>query len=370
LLWNNLLLLSVTEMRQMKNAIAGLLLLFALPAKAQQDNALGTACHANAAEACYFVIDGLITDALVSEVIEIFEAGLTETFKVLLNSEGGDLNAGLALGRAIRAEGMQTRVGVYQALDAPLLGACLSACAYAFLGGTERFVDENSQLGFHRFAVQGGTQLEGSGGLVIGQMLSATVVSYIVEMGVDARLFTRAAATRFESMYYPDRDERVEYDVDTPSGFDHFFLEPYGSGVVAASKRLGATHGYDRVDQMTAYCWDGQARVLLTVSGENQFIPDADGAVFEVSVSETAQPTRADWSGVDVTSARARTWLNSSGGFIEITFDPADVPISQTTRVFTAWFDRGRASGGLYRATTLLNEMDRQMLQAAFRMCI
>lgn len=331
---------------------------------------LGEACFANASEACYFVIDGEITEDLVSDVINRLETQEIDAFKVLLNSEGGDLSEGLRLGRAIRANDLETTIGIYRQMDTPLPGECVSACAYAFLGGTERFVGDGNRLGFHRFAIAGETQMAGSSGLVIGQMLSANVVSYIVEMGVDARLFTRAAETQFESMYFPDAEARRQFDVETQTGFDHFFMEPYRNGVVVASKRIGPTHAYDRVDQLTAYCQNGQARILLTMRGENQFAPSTDGASIRVDVALTSQPALNDWIGVSDGSAMARSWKNDSGAFIEIAFDPAAVPVTDKTEVFRASFFRSRADGGDYRAVVQLNDMDRQMLRAAFRMCI
>lgn len=350
--------------------IAVFALCFARPAYSEDVGRIEVACHGNAAEACYFVIDGLITQDLVTMAVEALEAGVSDTFKVLLNSDGGDLSAGIALGRAIRATGMETRVGIYRPMDHPLPGSCLSACAYAFLGGTQRIVAPESRLGFHRFALEKGSTFEGDAGLVVGQLLSANVISYIVEMGVDARLFTRAAETSFESMYFPDSEARVTFDVETPLGFDHFFLEPYGEGVVAAARRLGPTHPYDRVDQITVYCRAGRAHVLLSMSGENPFVPDVEGASFEVRVSDSSTPGVDDWRGVDSRTAVARTWTSSSGGFIEIAFDPGKFRLSANTRILAASFFQSRAAGGNHSASVILNAMDRQMLGAAFRLCI
>lgn len=357
-------------MRRLLFAIALPLLWYANWAGATPSMPLGEACFANASEACYFVIDGEITQELVSEVLHIFEKQEMDAFKVLLNSEGGDLNEGLRLGRAIRAKDLETTIGIFQEMHSPLPGECLSACAYAFLGGTERFVGDDNRLGFHRFAIAGESQMAGPTGLVLGQMLSANVVSYIVEMGVDARLFTRAAETQFESMYFPDAEARQQFDVETQTGFDHFFMEPYRNGVVVASKRLGPTHAYDRVDQLTAYCLNGEARVLLTMAGENQFAPSPEGASLRIDVATSKQPANDDWIGANESSATARTWKNDTGAFIEIAFDPDAVPITDKTEIFRSSFFVSRAAGGEYRAILRLNDMDRQMLRAAFQMCI
>ena len=326
-------------------------------------------CHGNAVEACYLIIDGPITKQTVAAVEEMMQAGL-ESFKVLMNSNGGDLNAGITVGRAIRNHNFETRIGVYQDKDLPLAGQCLSACAYAFLGGTQRIVGDESRIGFHQFAIGGSTELEGLGGLIVGQRLSASVIAYMVEMGVDARLFAIASETAFSGMYFPDREERVQYDVETPLGFGHFFMEPYGNGVVIASKRLGPTHPYDRVDHLTVYCKGGRARVLLTVSGENQFVPDPSYASFEVAVANIKRPDFNQWTIIDLNRSDIRTWSTAAGAYIDMAFNAKSVPITEETQWFRASFFTSRADGGSYQAIVNLNDMDRQMLRAAFRMCI
>ena len=70
---------------------------------------------------------------------------------VLLNSQEGDLSSGIRLGQVIRQKGFNTRVGRAQeqqntTVKAP--GVCLSSCALAFLGGTQRQLDDRDELGF------------------------------------------------------------------------------------------------------------------------------------------------------------------------------------------------------------------------------
>ena len=70
---------------------------------------------------------------------------------VLLNSQEGDLSSGIRLGQVILQKGFNTRVGRAQeqqntTVKAP--GVCLSSCALAFLGGTQRQLDDRDELGF------------------------------------------------------------------------------------------------------------------------------------------------------------------------------------------------------------------------------
>jgi hypothetical protein len=79
---------------------------------------------------------------------------------VLLNSTGGDLLGGIELGQAIRAKQFKTRIGVAKAIPQKNRryefsdmtfepGLCYSACALAFMGGTQRTFDAQSTLGMH-----------------------------------------------------------------------------------------------------------------------------------------------------------------------------------------------------------------------------
>lgn len=60
---------------------------------------------------------------------------------VVLASNGGNLNAGLEIGKAIRLKGLKTFV--------PDGVSCASACAMAWLAGTPRFMGRRARIGFH-----------------------------------------------------------------------------------------------------------------------------------------------------------------------------------------------------------------------------
>jgi hypothetical protein len=60
---------------------------------------------------------------------------------VRLESPGGMMIAGLVIGRTIRRKGFITVV--------PKAAECASACALAWLGGTERYMGEDARIGFH-----------------------------------------------------------------------------------------------------------------------------------------------------------------------------------------------------------------------------
>jgi hypothetical protein len=108
--------------------------------------------------------EGVITEdtpAKFAKYLASHDRKVTSTIE--LHSPGGKLAAGLALGRMIRAAGYSTRVkrtislsdyitNVYHYKSA----VCLSACAYAFLGGIDRSFDKNDLYGLHRFGLTAG----------------------------------------------------------------------------------------------------------------------------------------------------------------------------------------------------------------------
>lgn len=60
---------------------------------------------------------------------------------VVFSSPGGNLRAGLEIGKAIRLKNLATYV--------PADTFCASACALAWLGGTQRFMSKTAKIGFH-----------------------------------------------------------------------------------------------------------------------------------------------------------------------------------------------------------------------------
>lgn len=67
---------------------------------------------------------------------------------VTFNSDGGSLLAGIQIGKTIRLKSFATVV-----LDGQ---RCASACAFAWLGGSPRFMGSDSFIGFHAAYVERG----------------------------------------------------------------------------------------------------------------------------------------------------------------------------------------------------------------------
>jgi len=80
------------------------------------------------------VIDGGDDQKLAAALSQVAASGKKPI--VMLDSRGGDVDVSMAMGRIIRQSGAAT----YHRY-------CASACVYAFLGGTQRFVNKDSGAG-------------------------------------------------------------------------------------------------------------------------------------------------------------------------------------------------------------------------------
>lgn len=83
---------------------------------------------------------------------------------VAFHSDGGNVFAGLQIGKLIRLRNFTTLV--------PDQMRCASACALAWLGGTSRFMGATAQIGFHAAYDKDTGQETGAGNALVGAYLS------------------------------------------------------------------------------------------------------------------------------------------------------------------------------------------------------
>ena len=133
------------------------------------------------------MLDGTIDERATQRFREEIAGRELASATVILNSPGGLLLEGMALGHLIRELGYSTAV-------APG-GVCHSACVFALLGGVYRFAGPQSSIGVHRFS---------SNSPVVDadavQVISGAVVNYIRQMGADVDLFDRMTRAGSEQL--------------------------------------------------------------------------------------------------------------------------------------------------------------------------
>ncbi len=141
------------------------------------------------------ILDGEIDADAPARVNEALKKTGSDGADVYINSPGGNLLAGMQIGRLIRNAGANTHIGIlitdpskkFTELGLKYIpGQCLSACTFAFIGGVYRYSVEGSEFGVHRFSKKSGPELND---LDDAQVISAAISTYINEMDVDIELF-------------------------------------------------------------------------------------------------------------------------------------------------------------------------------------
>jgi hypothetical protein len=127
---------------------------------------------------------------------------------VVLNSTGGSVQDAIAIGRLIREKKFSTAVENGN--------LCASSCPLVFAGGVERRAGEKAAIGVHQ--VFSPTDNPAANNMDQAQRVSADCQKYLVEMGVDPRLWIHAMETPKEELYRLKPDELLSLKLATQRG--------------------------------------------------------------------------------------------------------------------------------------------------------
>jgi hypothetical protein len=127
---------------------------------------------------------------------------------VVLNSTGGSVQDAIAIGHLIREKKFST------AVESENL--CTSSCPLVFAGGIERRAGEKAAIGVHQ--VFSPTDNPAANNMDQAQRISADCQKYLVEMGVDPRLWIHAMETPKEELYRLKPDELLSLKLTTQRG--------------------------------------------------------------------------------------------------------------------------------------------------------
>lgn len=122
------------------------------------------------------------------------------------DSPGGNVVKAIELGRLIRSVGLST-LQVRQS-------ECASACSLAFMGGVRRFAEPGS-IGVHK------SSFSDSEGVLVAdavseiQQLTAEIIGYMTEMGVDPGLLQLAFSYNSDDIRYLSGSEMSRYKLTT-----------------------------------------------------------------------------------------------------------------------------------------------------------
>ena len=148
-----------------------------------------------------FAITKLISKEDVSTLQRLLTAKRSDSVMILLNSEGGDVDAAIALGRLLRSNLASAWV------REPW--SCLSSCVFVFAGATIRLAD--GKIGIHRPYIsdtlnRSFAQIQRS-----QAVLAKRAKDYLVEVNVLPQLFDEMMTTSPENIRILTYDEQKRF---------------------------------------------------------------------------------------------------------------------------------------------------------------
>ena len=220
---------------------------------------------------------------------------------IYLNSPGGNLVAGMRLGELFRKGKFATDVGttspmpgsgkvVASRLDP---GICMSACAYAFLGGVNRGA-KAGELGFHQFYSPPSTgeavlkSPDKPDDASTAQLIVGLIAIYLKEMGIDPEVLFLASSTSASDLYLPDvstmRQLRIinQHDEDQ---FDGWTIEPYRGGAVVTGS---LTDRGNIKTQLTLFCRRSNPGQVFVLGSWSHLTPEQNQASSQTASVQSA----------------------------------------------------------------------------------
>lgn len=200
------------------------------------------------------------TDRLSALLAEHRQPGMRDIL-FLMDSPGGNLTEGLAIGRMIAAlpEITTMQVGSAERPDA----ICASACVLSYLGADYRYLADQGRIGVHRFAAPE-ADMDGPEALSVAQELSAVLTEYIRAQRADPAFYERMARTSFEGIDWVERERLEEWRVVTGPVYDERAEYRNVNGSVALQLSQVSLYGDS---SLTLFCGD---RGLVGVASLNK----------------------------------------------------------------------------------------------------
>jgi hypothetical protein len=197
----------------------------------------------------YIFADGFIC----SDTAQKFQQFLTAhppkpDTTVVLNSGGGDLEAGMDMGALIRQRKLWTEVGSFFPLIIPnspnikpqsvpylsepamppFPGGCYSACNFVFMGGVRRTMNYGSNFGVHQFESDPNANIPNL--QEITEQMSAAIVKFLTVMGISPSWIVYMAQKRGNDVTDLTMTQMQELNVVTPRWQTQWQIAPLANG--------------------------------------------------------------------------------------------------------------------------------------------
>ncbi|WP_323768474.1 hypothetical protein [Marinovum sp.] len=148
-------------------------------------------------------LEGTIAEGDAARIADQLAEARTPPETLILQSPGGAVTEALALGRALRARGIATRM---------LAGEfCYSACPYLLAGGTTREIDPQASVGVHQHYFGENSLMPAFVAVEDIQRGQSEVMTYLDEMGIDPLVMRHALATPPDEVYLLLPEELTRY---------------------------------------------------------------------------------------------------------------------------------------------------------------
>lgn len=215
---------------------------------------------------------GIITKNTPREFLE-FVKELNYSPTIYFASNGGNLIAGLELGEIIRDKGYSTNIGYTKTTSNEEFGAdrykalvfdgsCLSACAYAYLGGVRRDIYEKSKYGLHQhydqnslenFDTKTASQLDRT----FDQIVTGLILEYAIKMDINPKVVSTASLQTPDGIHYLSKKEMVNWNViNSIDKYSKPHILPFGvKGAILEIQHLsGYNANYENPTKYRVYC--------------------------------------------------------------------------------------------------------------------
>jgi len=211
---------------------------------------------------------------------------------IYLNSPGGSVDAGMALGRMFRQGSMTTHLGTPRlpkragTVVVNKSALCESACAYAYLGGLYRWAASGSdRIGFPTYPAQHAPE---------------QVNAYLKEMGIaDAGLTATTATGTDDPILWPTADQMIAKGLANNGRLDLVATYKYMQGTPYLELKQDDRNGEHKI---TLLCKPGGAELTtydtIGTVRARQTVARAVHSYFEINQQETL-PQQAGATAVD-----------------------------------------------------------------------
>ncbi|MDM8566403.1 hypothetical protein QUF74_12240 [Candidatus Halobeggiatoa sp. HSG11] len=349
----------------------------------------------NALEALWIAAIGVIEE----DTPEKFKQSIADGTKIVLHSPGGNLVAGIKLGRQIRTQRLNTFIA--NSINNPenrgpsggnphndfAPGKCLSACAYAFLGGVDRIANidkknwgmfyhgmENSKIGFHKFyndaeitkaisAKQANLLIKFS--LTHAQFISGLIVSYMVDMGIDANFISLINGNESNDIIYFSDTVLKKYNVINDRGFGRWNMTPYKDGILTYTLNNASSYAYNLVEKVGIFCdTKSQSPIIVLDTFKSDSITDIEKSLpYNRNTHITIDGDEILIDGKNLKS------IDMHSLYVAIT-NKKLVRKLYNAKELSVYVEVPRVEGGWYTPSISINGIEKKMIKLALHECL